>query len=55
VAHGTPGERLSWTEVFERAGYRVPKQFRRGTRSRFPLFAAGGAESAISVTFLCIP
>jgi hypothetical protein len=50
-----PSDRLSWTEVFERAGYRVPKAFRRGTRAVFPCSLPEERNPPISVTFLCIP
>ncbi|HSA60181.1 MAG TPA: hypothetical protein VLJ37_10915 [bacterium] len=50
-----PTERLSWTEVFERAGYRVPREFRRGTRPVFPCDLPGERNPPISVTFLCLP
>jgi hypothetical protein len=50
-----PTERLSWTEVFERAGYRVPRGFRRGTRRIFPCDLPEERNPPISVTFLCVP
>lgn len=50
-----PSPRLSWTEVFERAGYRVPREFRRGTRPVFPCDLPEEKNPPISVTFLCIP
>ncbi|HEX5038017.1 MAG TPA: hypothetical protein VFX30_12730 [bacterium] len=50
-----PGDRLSWVEVFEKAGYRVPKQFRRGTRAVFPCPLPEERNPPISVTFLCLP
>ncbi len=50
-----PSEKLSWVEVFERAGYRVPREFRRGTRSVFPCDLPEERNPPISVTFLCIP
>lgn len=50
-----PSERLSWTEVFEHAGYRVPREFRRGTRPLFPCDLPEERNPPISATFLCIP
>lgn len=50
-----PAERLSWVEVFERAGYTVPQKFRRGTRPVFPCRLPEEMNPPISATFLCLP
>jgi hypothetical protein len=50
-----PGAILSWLECFERAGYRVPREYRRGTRTIFPCDLPEARNPPISVTFLCMP
>jgi hypothetical protein len=50
-----PAGRLSWLECAEGAGYRIPRRFRRGTRTIFPCDLPEERNPPISVTFLCLP